>query len=636
MAASWSVAASGQVRLRPELSIPPAELEAFVDGVVQQAMAHEHIAGASVSIVQNGSVILQKGYGFADLAERRQVDPETTLFRIGSITKTFTWLALQQAVRSGHIDLEGRVDQYLPESLRPLDGGFTAPIRVRHLMTHSAGFEDLMFGHLFETDSADVRSLNVYLQEERPRRVREPDHVHSYSNYGAALAGAILEQVRDRRWQDVIEADILRPLEMRHTTVREPYPPRDDLPEPMAAELERNLSKGYRWTGTAHAAQAFEYVSQIAPAGVISSSAGDMARYMLMLLNDRRLADVFAANSSTSPLMSPASAFPPSVGNWWGGFLQGRLPGGFTSIGHDGGSLLFFSSMALIPQLRLGVFVTTNTAGGDRLSGPLPSRIVERFYAPTHGPPRAASQALAASASTYNGFYLQTRRPYGGLGAFVFRLLARRVGVGSDGFVTMALTGPASRFVLGSQPDVLESVDPQSPQAVRIKFEGDRVTRIETPLMAYERVGFLRQPPVLLFTAAAVVLMSIGTLAGVRVRRETSDTRATRLAAAVRILAALAWLGAAVAFGIFAAAALADESTLLYDWPPASLLAFSAAALAGTVLATAMAALLPAICRDAAPRWTLPQKVGYATTTITFVWFGGLLGWWGALQPWNP
>jgi hypothetical protein len=137
-----------------------------------------------------------------------------------------------------------------------------------------------------------------------------------------------------------------------------------------------------------------------------------------------------------------------------------------------------------------------------------------------------------------------------------------------------------------------------------------------------------------MFSAALVVLLSIGSLARLRMRRNTVQTRVIRMASAVRVVAALVWLTAVVTFGVFAAAALADESILLYDWPPLLLVTFSALALVGTVLAAVMVACLPPVWREA--EWTRARKVVYTVTTFVFASFGSLLGWWGALQPWNP
>src|SRR5690606_8180558 len=98
-----TAAAAQQIgpRLAPGEPIPPAELEAFIDGAVTTAMAEHRIVGVTVAAVQGGQIVLEKGYGFADLEARRRVDPAATLFRIGSITKTFTWIEIMRLVEAG-------------------------------------------------------------------------------------------------------------------------------------------------------------------------------------------------------------------------------------------------------------------------------------------------------------------------------------------------------------------------------------------------------------------------------------------------------------------------------------------------------------------------------------------------------
>ena len=324
-------------RLTPEQSIPPAELEAFVDATVQLAMDDKHIAGVTVSVVQDGRVVLEKGYGFASFAPARRVDPATTLFRIGSISKTFTWIEIMRAVEAGKIDLDAPVNGYLPPELQIPDEGFKQPIRVRDLMTHSPGFEDRALGVLFAATPADVLPLAEWLRRYRPRRVREPGELTSYSNYGAGLAGAIVEQVNGAKWQDLIERDVLGPLGITHITGREPYPPRADLPAPLSAELEADLSTPFRWNGVAFDARKFEYITQTAPAGAMSASAGDMARYMLLLLGDGTLdgVTVFGPEAARA-FRTPMTKLPPEVGALDAGFFDQALPGGFRGYGHDG------------------------------------------------------------------------------------------------------------------------------------------------------------------------------------------------------------------------------------------------------------------------------------------------------------
>jgi CubicO group peptidase (beta-lactamase class C family) len=248
----------------PIAPIPAVQLEAFVDGLVAEARTRDHIAGVAVTVVQNGQVVLRKGYGFA--GPGRAVDPERTLFRLGGITSTFTWIALMKEAEAGHIRLDAPANLVLPEKLRIHDQGFHRQVLMRDLMNHSAGFEDRTLGQLFERDPGNVRPLDDYLLQERPRRVREPGDLPSYSYYGAALAGAALSYFDTRPYQTVIESEILKPLGLSHTSLREPYPARADLPAPMASALSSEVSVGYLWRGGEFQPQGFEFSTQLAPA----------------------------------------------------------------------------------------------------------------------------------------------------------------------------------------------------------------------------------------------------------------------------------------------------------------------------------------------------------------------------------
>ena len=126
------------VRLAPGQVMPAAELEAFVDGLAAQAMARDHVAGAVVAVVQNGQLVLGKGYGVDRLSPARPVDPGRTLFRLGPITETFTWIGVMREIEAGHMRLDAPVNQYLPQDVQIPDQGFIQPVRVRDLMSQSA------------------------------------------------------------------------------------------------------------------------------------------------------------------------------------------------------------------------------------------------------------------------------------------------------------------------------------------------------------------------------------------------------------------------------------------------------------------------------------------------------------------
>jgi len=634
-------------RLPRDQSIPPAELGAFIDATVRVAMDDKHIAGVTVSVVQDGRVVLEKGYGFASFTPPRRVDPATTLFRIGSISKTFTWIEVMRAVEAGKIDLDAPVNGYLPPELRVPDEGFKQPIRVRDLMTHSAGFEDRVLGVLFADDAAEVLPLDDFLRRYRPRRVREPGELSSYSNYGAALAGAIVEQVNDAKWQDLIERDVLEPLGVKHITGREPYPPRADLPAPLAAELAADLSTPFRWNGVAYDAREFEYTTQIAPAGAMSASARDMARYMLLLLGDGTLdaVTVFGPNAARA-FRTPLTKLPPEVGALDAGFFQSPLPGGFVGYGHNGGTLSFFSNMTVVPALRLGIFVSTNTEGGGALSDPLAGRVVEHFYAPPREPPSAPGKLdVAAARRAYAGEYRTTRRRYDGLEGFVMRLQTASVSVSPDGYLLVGLGATAQRFVSSDRPDEFRNANGPAGALGTLRFErdGERAARIALVPIAFERVTALDSLNTLRVLAGLALLSSVGVAFGgfSRLAHKPAASAGQRLAGRVQLGAAWLWLASCAAFGVFGLRAAADVVNVVYGWPGVPMLVASSAALAASALTLASALFLPAVWRGAldGPRptsgWSTWRKLRYTLALAIFAAFAVVLGAWGALAPWQ-
>jgi CubicO group peptidase (beta-lactamase class C family)/fumarate reductase subunit C len=618
--------------------MPAAEVEAFVDGAVREAMARDHIAGATVAVVQDGQVVLKKGYGFAGPA--RVVDPDATLFRIGSISKTFTWIALMKEAEGGRIRPATPVNLYLPEQAQVKDQGFKQPILVRDLMNHSAGFADRTLGQLFERDPRRVRSLAVYLRQERPRRVREPGQLPTYSNYGAALAGEAVSWVNNRPFQDLVEAEILKPLQMAHTSFREPYPPRADLPAPLSSTLAAQVSTGYRWAGGVFQPQAFEYVTQAAPAGAASASAGDMARYMLMILDGGQLdgATIYGPDTARA-FRTTSKAAAPGVAGIDNGFLEYDLPGGFRGQGHAGDTLWFHSAMVTVPALRLGVFISTNTDTGVRLADGLAARIVARFYASPSETLRPGSPDLAGQSRVYDGAYLTTRRPYNGLEQFIFLLTGQaRVHVTHEGRLLIATAEGAHAWVPDGPAGHFIRAD--GPRTSVFQISNGRAVRWFDPsgVVAYDRVGPLREVGALALAAGLAAVASIATLVGpfTRDRREFRQTptqgRAGQLQSAIAVL----WLIAMLLFGVFALRSR-DLGYVMYAWPTPYLLIASACALVAALLTAVTVAMAPAVWRGGrrVDSWTAWRKLRFSLSTLIFAAFSVVLATWGALEPWS-
>jgi len=619
--------------------LPAPELEAFVDGAVRRAMAEDHIAGVTISVVQNGQVVLKKGYGAASLARGRPVDPDRTLFRIGSISKTFTWIALQNEIDAGRIRPDAPINVYLPEKLQVRDQGKKTPIRVRDLYTHTAGFEDRVLGQLFEREERRVRPLDVYLRQERPNRVREPGVLPAYSNYGVALVGAALANTGAKPFEDLIAERVIVPAGLQRTTFREPRAWRDDLPAPMAPALAADLAEGYRWTPLGLEAQPVEFVGQIAPAGSASSTAADMARYMTLLLNGGTI-DGRTVFSQRAAQAFRTAGYRPAAGaaGWNAGFQDIPLPGGRRGFGHAGATLWFHSNMVLVPDLGLGVFISVNTDTGQDLPATLPASIVERFYAPARAVP-AFTPLSPEAALAYEGDYLTDRRAYGGLEGFVDRLIGvAKVRASAQGGLAITSDGRTRLWIPTDREDVFKAAD--GADLLVFQRQDGAPVRFFAPsgASAYERVGPLLRTSVLAGATLLAALASIATLAGVfvRSRRDTRQTTSQARASLLQTTQAVLWLVAIACVAAFAAGS-GDVAAVVFGWPSGWLLTASACAFIATVLSLFTLIMAPVIWRGGrrVDSWSDLRKLAFTITALIFTSFSIVLAAWGFLEFWN-
>ena len=171
----------------PQREMTKADVDTWLDGYMPYALERGNAAGAVVIVVKDGKLLTQRGFGYADVAKRRPVDPETTLFKQASVSKTITWTAVMQMVEAGKIDLDKDINAYLDFKIPPYDG---KPVTMRNLMTHTAGFDEVQRG-LNSYDLKDIPTLAVAMKRQVPARIYAPGSTPAYSNYGAALAGYI-------------------------------------------------------------------------------------------------------------------------------------------------------------------------------------------------------------------------------------------------------------------------------------------------------------------------------------------------------------------------------------------------------------------------------------------------------------
>lgn len=188
-------------------------LAARLDSLVEAFMATEQVPGAVAAVVSSDDVIL-RGYGLADVDGEVAVGPDSTRFEIGSITKTFTWIAVMMLVEEGRLDLEADVSHYLDGVEVP----GAEPLTMAQLMRHRGGFEESYA--IFDETVAMLPRAEA-LAAAAPDQVFPRGIVTSYSNWGAALAGYIVEEVSGQAWEDFVQSRILDPLDMDDTTTAE-------------------------------------------------------------------------------------------------------------------------------------------------------------------------------------------------------------------------------------------------------------------------------------------------------------------------------------------------------------------------------------------------------------------------------
>lgn len=340
------------------------DLNGWLDGYMPYALRSGDLAGAVVTVVQNGQVIAAKGYGYADIASRKPVDPATTLFRPGSVSKLVTWTAVMQQVEQGRIDLDRDINAYLDFKIPPRNG---KPVTMRQVMTHTAGFEEAV-KDLITYDPKGLIPLGAYLQRWVPTRIFDAGKTPAYSNWATSLAGYVVERVSGMPFDDYVERRVFAPIGMRTASFRQPLP----------ARLKPLMATGY--PRASEPAEGFEIVVP-APAGSMSASGLDMAKFMVAHLDQGRglLRPQTAATMHNSPLtrVDPYSLIPP-LNRMELGFFETDI-NGRSVIAHLGDTENFHTSLHLFMNERTGLYVSFNSAGKEGAAHTVRSQLFQDF-----------------------------------------------------------------------------------------------------------------------------------------------------------------------------------------------------------------------------------------------------------------
>jgi CubicO group peptidase (beta-lactamase class C family) len=541
-----------------------ADLSVFLDGLVPMQLQREDIAGAVVAVVKDGQLLFAKGYGYADATKKTPVIPETTLFRPGSISKLFTWTAVMQQVERGKLELDRDVNSYLDFKV---PATYPQPITLRNLMTHTPGFEETD-KNLIQQDTRHLGPLGLYLGSHIPRRIFPPGLIPAYSNYGAALAGYIVERVCGQPFNQYIEEQIFKPLGMAHSTFAQPLP---DSLKPL-------MSSGYRVAS--EAAQPFEVIED-APAGALSTAAGDLAHFMIAHLQDGRFNGAAILRPETARLMHSRQLGPhPALNGMALGFYE-QNRNGHRIISHGGDTIYFHSDLYLIPDVQVGLFMSYNSAGKGEIDPrePVFEKFMDRYF-PDMAPPLATLASAARDAKTVTGLYLSSRRSETTILSVISAFSQLKVKANSDGTISVDMLRSYS-----GQPKHLREIGPLLFRDVngsdRVAFtrdaHGHLVLALDFPVFIFQRVPWYKNTYLstgvffgsLVVFGLALLFWPFG--AGIRWhygRKLDLGTpeRRTRLWTRLVCLINLAFLLAWIAYGSFAGKNLSLLSDSFDPW----------------------------------------------------------------------
>ena len=595
----------------------PAELEAFIDGAMAAHMASGHIPTATISVVKDGKLFFAKGYGYADREKKTQVLADRTLFRPGSTSKLFTWTAVMQLAERGQLDLDADINIYLKTFKIPAT--YLEPITMKHLLTHTAGFEDGSVGYLILKDEKGLLPFGESLAAHIPDRVRPPGIWSSYSNFGTALAGLIVQEVSGMPFAEYVEKDIFEPLSMNHSSFREPLP----------ANLAADMATGYKWKDGLYLPGFFEFIGNFGPAGALSSTATDMANFMIAHLQlgrfgDRRILEEVTARKMQSRLFTADPRLPGMAYGFYESEIQGQHV-----VGHAGDTIFFHSDLALLPKQNVGLFVSYVTHGGrERIE--LVDAFIKRYFSSDEPAPAKSPDGFMERAQKVSGQYRFIRHNWSDLEKVISLPGVISVAAKPDGTIMTAGIFEDPWNWAEVEPFFYRQIDGGMTLAFREDKDGSisHLTFSSFPFMPAYRIAWYSAPGFNYTLLAVGLLLCVSTLVSALRHRKArrSEPAGARWAVRFAVWLSVLTLGFVVSVTVILISA---GEELMYGFP-SSLTAALMLPILASILTLVVAYFMVRCWKGG--YWTLFRRVHYtlfalfALGLVWFYWYWNILG----------
>ncbi len=480
-----------------------ADIDTWLDGLVPYALDSGDLAGAVVTVVADGEILTSRGFGVADNKTGLAVDPDRTLFRVGSVSKLMTWTAIMQLVERGALDLDADVNAYVDFVIPEFEG---QPVTLRQIMTHTAGFqEQLKF--ILAHDPAAQMSFEELVRGYVPPRIFASGTTPAYSNYATALAGYIVQRVSGQAFSNYVEQHIFTPLGMDSAT----------FAQPVAASQLSDLAKGYAIASGE--ATPFELVSA-EPAGSLSATGTDMGKFMLAHLQSGAPGQARILQPETIRAMHARQDTGIAGLNGMSlGFYENSI-NGHRVISHGGDTVVFHSDLNLFLEEGVGIFVSINSTGVNdaayKLRSLLFSQFADRYFPTATTAPTAIAENNAPRLA---GQYMSSRRSETSFVALTDLLSPTILAVDASGKLdtgNLPILGAAVQNWIEVEPFVWQASN--SHERLAAVVENGRVTRLSlnsmAPVIVYEPVPWQRNATWIM--PASLVSLGVLTLAAIQ------------------------------------------------------------------------------------------------------------------------
>ncbi|MFC4103211.1 serine hydrolase [Paenibacillus xanthanilyticus] len=402
-------------------------VQAFADEFFARKDVKDILAGAIAVVVKDDKVLLNAGYGYADVAAKKPIDPNGTLFRFASISKAVTSTGLMQLVEQGKVDLHGDITKYLPGVNIVNKTG--VPVTVEHLLTHTTGFEFTDSGMDANPVASKPLSLSEFVQRNAPTVVRKPGDVYRYDNLAFNIQGLIIENVSGQPFEQYMQEHVFAPLQMNNATYL------------LDETSGKSLATGY--DGKREPLDVYQLTPAISPDGSMLATGSDLANFMIAHLNDGAFGGkrVLKAETAKSMLETHYEAAPgvPIMGYGFESFFHNMQNGQYV-MGKGGDLAGYHSWMWLLPEHNVGGLILSTSDASTELRTLFFDAFMDRFYPKQAGNPPAGPALTKQQLAKFEGLYSSLRTP----------LLATKVAAGDGvllvedalGSHTLKPTGP--------------------------------------------------------------------------------------------------------------------------------------------------------------------------------------------------